>query len=383
MTDETMMRVLRAFVLQDTEEKKKLLAEAGAGGWEKYLEFNPKEISSMPQQYRKMFRVNKLRAYMRERRRGGSINYEVRCRMGGLCIYAGGTTKEEAREKFIEKLNAGETQKKSEKYKDFCLFYFEKFRKRKVSAETYRCDMGRCERHIFPAIGEKPVGKITPTDCQNILDKLTDQGMGKTADEVFSLMNVVFKGAIAHGLIARNPLSTVVHSQHEREHGKALTKAQEAILAASASPYRVPLLIALYTGLRPNEYATLRREGDMLIAKNSKRKGGRVEHKRIPINPMLQSVIVDMQTFDFPTLQTLYKNLRKILGCSLYDLRTTFYTRCRECGVADAARDEMVGHSGGRLADAYTDLSDAFLIKEASKIKYELTPILPPILPPN
>ena len=57
---------------------------------------------------------------------------------------------------------------------------------------------------------------------------------------------------------------------------------------------------------------------------------------------------------------------------TLYDLRTTFYTRCRECGVADAARDEMVGHSSGVLADAYTDLSDAYLIQEANKIKYAL-----------
>ena len=68
----------------------------------------------------------------------------------------------------------------------------------------------------------------------------------------------------------------------------------------------------------------------------------------------------------------LYKHVRSVLGCSLYDLRTTFYTRCRECGVADAARDEMVGHSSGVLADAYTDLSDAFLRREAAKISYLL-----------
>lgn len=179
MTDDTMMRVLRAFVLQDTEEKKKLLAEAGAGGWEKYLEFNPKEISSMPQQYRKMFRVNKLRAYMRERRRGGSINYEVRCRMGGLCISAGGTTKEEARAKFIEKLNAGETQKKSEKYKDFCLFYFEKFRKRKVSAETYRCDRDGVSVISSPQSGRRLSGKSPLPTAKTFWTSLLIKAWGK------------------------------------------------------------------------------------------------------------------------------------------------------------------------------------------------------------
>lgn len=376
MKDETMLRVIHALMSGDEEEKKKLLADLGGVDWGKYLEFTNKEISSMPQKFRKLFRVNKLRAYIRERRRGNSVNYEVRCRMDGISISAGGTTKTEARERFIEKLNALETRGAEPAVpvalEAFSLYYFEKFRRRKVSPETYRLDMSRCKKHIFPALGAKNLHTVTPSDCQDLLDGITAKGYGKTADEVHSLLNQIFKGAISHGIIARNPLSVVVHTRHAREHGKALTRAQEAVLAGCASPYRVYLLIALYTGMRPNEYKTLRREGDMLIAKNSKRKNGRVEYKRIPINPMLAPVIGDMQAFDFPTEQTLYKHVRSVLGCSLYDLRTTFYTRCRECGVADAARDEMVGHSSGVLADAYTDLSDAFLRREAAKISYLL-----------
>ena len=52
----------------------------------------------------------------------------------------------------------------------------------------------------------------------------------------------------------------------------------------------------------------------------------------------------------------------------LYDLRTTFYSRCIECGVADVAQKLFVGHSLGELGNAYTDVSDEYLLKEGKKI---------------
>ena len=344
--------------------------------------FSNKEILEMPQKFRKLFRTDGIRAHIRKRTRGKSVNYEVRCRMNGFNISACGTTVEEAKKRFIEKLHAaeqGEATAIPTTYRDFCIYYFEKFRKRRVTQLTYRHDLARCENHIFPAIGNKALRKITPSDCQNLLDNLSARGMGKTADEAFCLMNAVFKGAIAHGIIVRNPLAIVFHKQHQRKHGTALTKSEEALLIATASPYRLQHIIALYTGLRPNEYSSLRREGNMLIARNSKRKGGKIEYKRIPINPMLAPHIGDMQEFRFGCLQTLYNWLRRLFPShTLYDLRTTFYTRCRECGIADAARDEMIGHSSGVLADTYTDLSDEYLISEAQKLCYELPPVLPP-----
>ena len=55
-------------------------------------------------------------------------------------------------------------------------------------------------------------------------------------------------------------------------------------------------------------------------------------------------------------------------GHKLYDLRTTFYTRCQELGVESAARDEFVGHSLGALGNTYTDLSNEYLLKEGRKL---------------
>ena len=317
----------------------------------------------------------KLRAYIRERRRGNSINYEVRCRMDGICISAGGTTKEEARKRFIEKLNVVESgvTPTPTKFGEFIKFYFENFRKRKVVEQTYLRDVARVKKHVLPVLGEMCISAITPSICQNLIDGLS----GKTAEEVFSLLSQTFKCAIAHRIVPFSPLDTLLRPSHERKHGHALTKQEERQLLETSGKYTESFAIALYTGMRPNEYETVRREGDLLIAKNSKRKGKKIEYKRIPINPMLRPYISDSPKM--ATAQTLRKNFKKLFPDKiLYDLRTTFNTRCVECKVDNAARKLMMGHSLWKLANAYTDVSDEFLITEANKIAYDLPPILPP-----
>ena len=376
---------------EDPQEKQRLIKEITALSeeesgdcWERLLKFTDKEISKMPKYFKSRFRTQGLWANIRKRKRGNSINYEVRCRNHGYNISASGTTQEEAKERFIEKLHlidSGiEQYNVPTTFQGFAMYYFENYRKRKVKARTYRGDLCRLNKHIIPHFSTIPLKSIIAKQCQDLIDRLDHKGMSKTADEVFSLLNCIFKYAIAHGIILRNPLATVFHQTHERKHGRALTKQEEAILLSQTTGNeRLCFAIALYSGLRPNEYYTIQRNGDILTAINSKRKNNKVEYKRIPINPMLAPIIQDTQEFKFPSQQTLWKKIKIILpGTTLYNLRTTFYTRCKECGVADAARDEMVGHSLGALGNTYTDLSNDYLIQEANKIHYDLPPILPP-----
>jgi len=179
--------------------------------------------------------------------------------------------------------------------------------------------------------------------------------------------------AIAHNLITLNPLAIVVHSEHERKHGKAFTKQEERNLldGLQGTRYQIPFAVALYTGIRPNEYKTAKIKGNFIIAVNSKRKNKKIEYKRIAISPMLKPYLEGITELDFPYVESMRTHLNEhVKGHKLYDLRTTFYTRCRECGVADAARDEFMGHSSGALATAYTDLSDEYLLAEIQKFDY-------------
>lgn len=349
-----------------------------------FLKFTNKEISNMPERFRKEFILQDRVVHCLKRKSGKrTYNYMIRYRRNGLSIVATSNNLEEAKAKFIKKLNEygnENTNKKprsktvngvSTNFHEFSMYYFENYRKRKVSSQTYYNDMCRYKNHVRPYFGDKNVDEITPAECQKLLDGFLEKGMTKTNNEIYSLLNGIFKMAIAHNLITQNPLSIVVIEKHQCKHGKALTKAEEKLLLEQnkGTKYEKIFALGLYTGLRPNEYETARVEGDFIVAKNSKRKGGKVEYKKIPISPMLKPYFKKEKSMDMPGLQYIREQFNKALpNHILYDLRTTFYTRCEECGVAPPARDHFVGHSSSVLNATYTDLSDEYLLKEGKKL---------------
>ena len=342
------------------------------------LYFTQKEINQMPKTFRKEFRTDGCTAHVRKRKCGkNSYTYDIRYNKNGYSICATNKILEKAKELFIEKLKTAKP--KSTKIDDhstlhvFTVYYFEKFRLPKIAKKTYEADWNRYKRYIQPTFGEMQLNRITPEQCQALIDQLLFQGKGKTAEEIYSLLSIIFKGAIAHGFMDKNPLTLVVKLKHQSKHGTALSKDEEALLlqAYPNTKYQTIFALALYTGLRPNEYNTAKIEGKFIVAVNSKRKTKRVEYKRIPITPMLAPYLQNITDFESINRDVIREKFKAILpNHILYDMRTTFYSRCKECGIADAARDEFVGHSLGALGNAYTDLSDEYLLREGAKFQY-------------
>ena len=345
------------------------------------LRFAQKDYLKMPRKFRQLFKTQGLTARVYRRQTSSKLkhyNYEIRLRSDGYNIYACADNLTEAKQKFIQKLN--EYEKLGEEqtavpstFSKFAEYFFDKFYSRKVSESTLRVAKNQFKNHLSLYFKDTTLKRITPNVCQELIDRLEAEGKGKTAEDVHSLLNIIFKAAIKHGLITNNPIDMVVHNKHEREHGKALTKDEERLLLeqTAGTPYQLMFAIALYTGLRPNEYKTARIEGNFIIANNSKRKNGKVESKKIPITPMLKPHLEGVTELKFTRLEQIRNKFNAILpGHRLYDLRTTFYTRCMECGVADAAIKKFVGHTLGGLADTYADLSDEFLFMEGQKLLY-------------
>ena len=344
------------------------------------LFFSEQEIKKMPKTFRKEFRVQGCTAHVLKRKSGkSSWNYVVRYRRNGYNVVASSNNLEEAKQKFINRLNEIEKYGNNAHnsvpttFDGFANYYFENFYKRKVAAETYRIALSQFKNHLAPYFGSDQLKKITPKKCQELLDGLEEKGKGKTGDDLHCLLNMIFKAALKHGVMTNNPIDMVFHTKHERTHGKALSKDEEKLLLdkMSGTPFELLFAVALYTGMRPNEYYTAQITEDFIVANNSKRKNGAVELKKIPISPMLQPYISGVRELKFPSLDVMRDRFNKVLPKhKLYDLRTTFYTRCQECGVAPVARDKFVGHSLGELGNTYTDLSDEFLKREGEKLNY-------------
>lgn len=344
------------------------------------LIFPEQEILKMPKKFRKDFRCQGITAHVHRRKSGKkNWNYEIRCQINKLKVNVSSNNLEEAKQKFIKRLyeveTYGDTKAPSipSTFDGFSEYYFENFYKRKVKAETLRVGLNQYKNHLKPHFSSIPLKRITPKICQDLLDRLDSEGKGKTADDVHSLLNMIFKAAVKHSIILSNPMDMVFHTKHEQQHGSALTKDEEKLLLekTTGTPQQLMFAIALYTGMRPNEYETAKLEGNFITAINSKRKNGKVEYKKIPVTPMLKPYLIGVNEIKFSSLRIMRDRFNKIFPKhKLYDLRTTFYTRCQECGVADVARDEFVGHSLGALGNAYTDLSDEFLLREGNKLNY-------------
>ena len=194
-------------------------------------------------------------------------------------------------------------------------------------------------------------------------------------------MNDIFKGMLTHGLIERNPLATVFHVQHDRDEGEALTpEAEEKLfewLYSSECICKTEIALLIFCGLRPNEMENQEHppvlEGKFVKAVNSKRHfkdKRKIEYKYIPICNRAKPFFENGITVRW-SAKSVRRRLKEVLpNNTLKDLRTTFYTRCQMFGVSEVALKEFVGHSFGKLGNAYSDLTkfSDYLLKEGEKL---------------
>ena len=208
------------------------------------LKFTNKEISKMPKRFRTEFRVEgctaRIRARCDERYRR---SYEIRYRRNGYNITASATTLDEAKQRFIEKLhiadkqtgNKAGTNRLPTTFNEFALFWFDYFHKRKVTEDTFKDNFGTYKRVLSERFVGKQLKEINVVDLQDIIDECNEAGNYRKAESVYGIINQIFAMAVNLKLIDFNPVSLVVLTEYEREHGVALTFDEEKTLLSAVA----------------------------------------------------------------------------------------------------------------------------------------------------
>ena len=186
---------------------------------------------------------------------------------------------------------------------------------------------------------------------------------------------------MASGIITHNPVALIKFKRAERQTRDALPKDEiiaflERIKQPKYDEIRQAMYLLYFFGLRPCEVDNdVHKEGNFLIARNRKRKNGKIEYKKIPIPTQAQGLIDWNKPLTFQT-QSKYAQdelIKDLLnGKTGYYLRHTFSTVCQQYVRPDIV-DIWMGDSPQRLVGkVYTHFPDEFMLEQMQKVQFPL-----------
>ncbi|MBQ8375110.1 MAG: hypothetical protein IJX98_06020 [Clostridia bacterium] len=348
------------------------------------ITFTQKEISHMDKDFKKIFIANGLVARIRTRKCGvNSVTYDIRFRSQGYNITSTSKNLQEAKADFLRKTRPEEIEK-----------YKMKPSQRKHAAKNALYTIFQEWLSLKKGtIGDKEIRRFE-TNFQNLPEELryasihdiraVDLGsimkdvQPRKYEELRTLFNGIFKYAVASGLIQNNPVALIKFKRSERKTREALSEDEiKAFLGrvkeAKYDPIRQFAYVLYFFGLRPCEIdEETHREGEFLIARNRKRKNGKIEYKKIPIPTQTQGLI-DWEKPLTTNLHRLKINdiMKELLaGKTAYCLRHTFATTCQQYVRPDIV-DIWMGDSPTRLVGrVYTHFPDKFMREQMDLVVF-------------
>ena len=349
--------------------------------------FTTKELSTMPKQFRKLFKTNKVRAHVRKRADG---LYEIRCMIDLKPITAVSKYLETAKEKFIEKLkniDAVEVQINISNGTDFCSYieqWMETAKKPHVKESTYKDYVQTVKTNIKPAFQDRTLESLTYSELQAFITKYQDNGKNRTAKKIYQLLSSLFDAAVADRLVPISPMLKVKLAHYETESGVPFTREEERQLLEDfkrePTLYRQAFVFMLYTGVRRAELASVVVENGWIHLVTAKqRKGFKEKLRSLPIPPMLQQVLPFINVDEIVKINPhlLTKHLHKQFeNHHCHDLRHTFITRAQECKIPREYVSLWAGHKADNsiTSNVYTHLEQnkELQIEEMQKFHYVL-----------
>jgi integrase len=348
--------------------------------------FSQKEIQKMDKDFKNIIIANGLTAKVYTRKSGYyQTTYEIRFRSHGYNFSCTAKTIELLKAEFLQKTRPGELEKykaapgkRNKKRKDILAVYFNEWLSLK------RGNIGEKEIKRFETnfnnlpenLRFKPIREIRAVDLNEILKDVQP----RKYEELRTLFNGIFKYAMASGVVQTNPVALIQFKRAERQNRECLSKKEilsflERIKDKKYNDIRQFAYILYFFGLRPCEVdEETHREGDFLIARNRKRKNGKIEYKKIPI-PKQAKNLIDWSKPITADLHRLKINdiMKELLdGKTAYCLRHTFATICQQYVRPDIV-DIWMGDSPTRLVGrVYTLFPDEFMLENMLNVEFPI-----------
>jgi len=281
---------------------------------------------------------------------------------------------------------------------DWAVYCMESILKSDIKQSTYAYYHGMLNNHILLRLGTKKLCSLTKSSIQEFVDTLSREGLGSGAvRSIFGLLNRFLKKAVRKGALLVNPCEDVILPKKAKPNIAVLTVAEQKQLeqAALRDKYGLPVLLALYTGMRIGEICALkwadidletgilhvRRTVQRIACQNENHKTKLVfgapksetSNRLIPLPSQLHSVLSNAYTHsdgkyvvscregvaEPRVVRYRYTQILKKAGIRpirFHALRHTFATRCMELRFDVTTLSRLLGHSSVKMTlDIYTD----------------------------
>jgi integrase len=149
-------------------------------------------------------------------------------------------------------------------YKDTVNEFLDKWlatAKQKVCARTYEDYVGLLRLYVRPALGKKRLSTLRPLDVQDFVNGMVDKGLSaRTVRYAHAIFLRAMKRALKWKLLVQNPASDVELPKNVRREMKVLTpeEARTFLEEAYKGKHGLMFAVAVYTGMRPEEYLGLK-----------------------------------------------------------------------------------------------------------------------------
>lgn len=329
----------------------------------------------------------------------------ARLRRGGYNIIVYSKDYEAMKEKFIAEFkrqtarlpNQGGIICKTERHNS-CDILFSAYggqwletKKKLVKPSTFKEYERVFNNDVVPLYGELKLKDITRAMIQNDLLRIFE-ATPKKAEKMQLMLSCIFNMAEEDYQI-RSPMRKVVLPFREAKKGSALTKAEEYVLinycitkpdlkASSA------LMVLYLFGLRTSELKTVKVLDDNWIEViTSKELLGKNEVcRKIPVTAFARRYLkyIDFEAAKNTIPKTITSAMARIFPRDKvkphhpHELRYTFITRCKECGVNPELVMLWDGHEedkdvkSSKVDRGYTDYSEEYQLEQARLVDYKI-----------